>query len=145
MPVSLVMLKALGMRRRVIIALLVFALSGWTQAFALSDSHGARPVAPAKATHSHSCCPKLHGSYLHPMVVPALPASLPCGEQHSCCFGRDSNNPVTLTATPRVEGESRIASFAGNETGAERGFALARVRSSDAPHSYSKLSTILRN
>ena len=134
------------MRTRVIAALLMFTLSGWTQALALSGVHGARPVAPAKATHSHSCCPSLHGSHLHPMVAPAAPASLPCGDQHSCCFGRDSNNSVTLTATSRVERpDSQIASFEAVETGAGQGFALARVRSAATLQSYSKLSTILRN
>ena len=134
------------MRTRVIAALLMFTLSGWTQAFALSGLHGARPVAPAKAAHSHSCCPSLHGSHLHPMVAPAVPASLPCGDQHSCCFGRDSSHPVTLTATARVERpDSRIASFEAIETGADHSFALARLLGAATPQSYSKLSTILRN
>ena len=133
------------MRTRVIIALLMFTLSGWTQAFALSDLHGARPTAPAKVAHSHSCCPSLHGSHFHPMVAPALPASLPCGDQHSCCFGRDSSHPVTLTATSRVERpESRIATFEAVEMGAVRGFALTSVRRTAMPQSYPELSTILR-
>lgn len=134
------------MRTRVITALLLFSISGWTQAFALSELHRAHSLAPAKASHSHPCCPTLHGSHIDPMVAPALPASLPCGDQHSCCFGRDSSHPVTLTATSRVERPDwRIASFEVVETGARRGYALARVRSADTPQSYSKLSTILRN
>jgi hypothetical protein len=133
------------MRTRAIVALLMFTLSGWAQAFALSDLHGAR-LAPAKAMHSHACCPSLYGSHIHPMVAPAVPASLPCGEQHSCCFGRDSNHPVTLTATPRVErADSRIASFEAIEAGDDQRSALAHLPSAAPPQSYSKLSTILRN
>ncbi len=36
------------MRKKVITALLVFAFSGWAQAFDLSGMHRARPVTPAK-------------------------------------------------------------------------------------------------
>jgi hypothetical protein len=144
------------MRRRAITALLLFTLSGWAQTFALSDLHDARPVSTAKApastkpqgashAHSHSCCPGLHGSYLLPMVVPSLPASLPCGDRHSCCVSRDSNNPPTVTANSSVERpDSRIASFDGIETGANHGFALARVCGAATLQSYSKLSTVLR-
>lgn len=140
------------MRTRVITALLVFALSGWTQAFALSDSQGAQPVAPVKATHTHSCCPGLHGSHIHPMVAPAVPASLPCGGQHSCCFARDSNHPVTLTATARAERpDSRIASFEAVEMSGDRGSALALVSQCchtsvllQAFHHSAQLSSFLR-
>lgn len=138
------LLKAPGMRTKIIAAMLFLALSGWTQAFALSGLHGAGPTSPA--SHSHSCCPSLHGSYFHTMVAPAAPASLPCGGEHSCCFGRDSNSPVTVTATSRVERpESRIAFLEAVETAASQGFALARVQGTASLQFYSRLSTILRN
>lgn len=139
------------MRTRAVIALLFFTLSGWAQAFAWLDLHGVQspPTANAMASgshaHSHSCCPKLHGSSLLPTVLPALPASLPCGDRHSCCFSRDSNNPPTLTATPRVERPgSRIAAFDGIDTRASHGFALARTYGAANLQASSTHSTVLR-
>jgi len=138
------------MRTRVIIGLLLFTLSGWAQGFALYNSQGARRAASADPTklngnaHAHSCCPSLHRSYVVPMVVPSLPASLPCGDRHSCCFSRDSNNPPALTAAPGIERpDSRIASFDGIETGANHRFALAQACAATSQSS-SQLSTVLR-
>lgn len=136
-------------------ALLLFTLSGWAQVFALSALHDPRPAATGRTpastkpqgdshAQSHSCLRPLHGSYLLPMLVPALPASLPC-DQHPCCVGRDSDNPPSLPASAGVERPgSRIACFDGIETGADHEFALARVCDAATPESYSKLSTVLR-
>src|ERR1022692_2581958 len=44
---------------------------GAAQCVALSDFHDARPPAATKATHSPSCCPKVHGSSLLPAVLRA--------------------------------------------------------------------------
>lgn|ERR1022692_358607 len=133
------------MRKRVVTALLFFTVSGWAQTFAWSDLHDARPTAATKATHSHSCCPKVHGSSLLPAVLRALPASLPCGDRHSCCFSRDSNNPPTLTATTRIERpDSRIAAFDGIDPGASHEFALARMYGAATLQNSSTLSTVLR-
>lgn len=144
MPVTLVEFESAGMRTKLIIAPLVLALSGWAHALVPFALQGARLGAPVETAHSHSCCPKLHGSHLHRSVVPAVPASLPCGDRHSCCFERDSSHPVTLTTSSRVErADSRIASFDSNEAGAQRSLAL--TRNSATPHAPSELSTILRN
>ncbi len=147
-----------GMRARAIAAVLLFTLSGWTQAFALSDLHesphavaasAVRPKAPGSThTHAHDCCPGIRGSVLQqviPALLPALPTSLPCGDSHPCCASHDSDNPPTLTATSRVERpDSRIASFDKIETSVNHGAALSRPYDPAAPQSYSRLSTVLR-
>jgi len=136
------------MRTRVIAALLLFILSGSMQAFAPSYAHHA-PAAAAKHhndshTTMHSCCPGVHGSSLLRTIVPLQPASLPCGDSHPCCANPDSNNPLSLAASPRVERlDSRIASSDRINPGAI--YQLTLARESDAvTEPYSKLSTILR-
>jgi hypothetical protein len=142
------------MRARAITAVLLFTLSGWTQAFAFSNldesphdvAHSAvRPKAPGSAdTRAHDCCPGVRGSVL-PQVIPALPTSLPCGDSHPCCASRDSDNPPTLTATTRVERPDwRIASFDKTETSLNHGTALSRPYDPAAPQSHSRFSTVLR-
>jgi len=132
------------MRTRIVTALLLFTLSGWTQAFASDEtSTTTKPQAITRA-RAHDCCPSLHRFFL-PLVVPSVPAGLPCGDSHPCCASREPNNPPTLTATSRVgRPDSRIAAFDEIETVAGRCFALAGVCSDATTRSYSKLSTVLR-
>ena len=99
-----------SMAKKVTAALLLLVVGAWAQ-FALApmftmlagygrSAHGpAQPGShPAATALPHSCCP---GFQKAETAVPAIvfaSASLPCGEDHRCCFGRA---PQSAPAPPR--------------------------------------------
>lgn len=87
------------------IAVLLLAVSGWTQPFAFSGRHGTMPASAqsSNSNHAHSCCPRLHGLYIAQLPIPLPPVNPPCDNRHSCCFGRESSNARFVTASTRIE------------------------------------------
>lgn len=129
------------------IAVMLLAVSGWTQTLAYSGLHGTMPASAqtVNSSRTHACCPRLHRFYIAQQAIPLLPANPPCDDRHSCCFGRESNNARIVTASTRVQRpDVRIACVDEIDSAIAGDPASGRVFERRPPWLLSPLSAVLR-
>jgi hypothetical protein len=106
MSVNLSKYNEPGMMKRLIAALVLTALAGWSVPGSLAASSSSiaekSGQQAAASEHDHLCCPGVHSRFVPPLFVKPGPASVPCGEQHPCCAKPGSENPPSLPANTKL-------------------------------------------
>ena|SRR5713226_7658390 len=95
-------------------ALLLFVVAAWAElllapmfSIRAAHAHIAHAMAQPRATHDdamplpHSCCPSLQRAAVTVPIVEFTAASLPCADEHRCCFRQGSQGAPATTRQER--------------------------------------------